>query len=192
MIFCVDKLTIHALTLQLHKTLVDLTGPQTTVLLAHEHRQPSMEGRFYADVQSKLQFKCDKIRRRYLDKREDASLMSVHQLTRPGRGYHHRSVASVSVLVPSSIVSVSRPVSAASAIYSAAGDVYQTNRPNQRGLLMSPKGRPQSAVPDSHSIRVTPASRPGSAYYNYKRPQSARNSYDPPALTRSTVGELYQ
>ena len=67
------------------KTLADLASPVTTELIAYEHRQPALEQRFFLEAAQKHALQCTRIKRRYLDKREDASMMSIYQLKRPGR-----------------------------------------------------------------------------------------------------------
>mmetsp|Transcript_33893 Transcript_33893/g.80446 ORF Transcript_33893/g.80446 Transcript_33893/m.80446 type:complete len:243 (+) Transcript_33893:772-1500(+) len=69
----------------LQETLRTLLSPGATALLAHEHRQPVLEQRFYADLQAGLGLVCERIKRRYLDRREDATTMSVYQVKAPRR-----------------------------------------------------------------------------------------------------------
>ena len=66
----------------------------TTELLAYEHRQPALEQRFFLQAAQKHALQCSRIKRRYLDKREDASMMSIYQLKKPSRGYIRPSAIS--------------------------------------------------------------------------------------------------
>lgn len=106
---------------QLQMTLGDLMVPGlTTILLAYEHRQPALEQRFFNDCQVKLNLQCDRIKRRYLDRRDDAQHMSVYQMKGlgPGTASSLRPMSAMPILQQKSnrpgSSSYRRPFSAAS------------------------------------------------------------------------------
>mmetsp|Transcript_38840 Transcript_38840/g.99302 ORF Transcript_38840/g.99302 Transcript_38840/m.99302 type:complete len:337 (+) Transcript_38840:250-1260(+) len=154
---------------ELHKTMSELSGPASTILMAHEHRQPALEQRFYTDAAAKHGFKCDRIKRRYLDRREDSSLMSVYQLKK----------------------AASRPQSAAPSYNGYRVGMAASQRPSTAASTRpgtAASQRPMSAMPKM--VREA-SSRPSTAA-SYRRPYSARGSgFDVPARTRKNASEVF-